>query len=37
MIRKNAVRIEIKFDKYNDRKFWFEIWFEWSSVIHTIT
>ena len=30
---KKAVWVEIKFDKYNDRKFWFEL----SSVIHTIT
>jgi len=30
---KNVVRIEIKFDKYNERKFWFEL----SSVIYTIT
>ena len=30
---KKVVRIEIKFDKYNERKFGFEL----SSVIYTIT
>jgi len=30
---KNVVRIKIKFDKYNERKFWIEL----SSVIYTIT